>query len=526
MLNLILTAFGEHELARILDSVTHLSDIQILEVGSEHAALEATERGITVAVVARWDSLPTAQQLESIQRLVNLKIPAIPVYSGVAGYEQARLAALHAGAIDCLRWESLDRRLPLLLELFATRGRQREQEVVRSVQAMADDGLVLASPAMTELFHRLARVAPLGSTILLTGETGVGKSTIARWIHQQSARKDQPFVDVPCAALPGNLAESELFGHVRGAFTSADRDHVGKFTVAGKGTLLLDEIDCLPLEVQGKLLRAVERREYERVGSTVTENFRARLIVATNRPLEEEVAAGRFRSDLYYRLGVMAFRVPSLRERTEAIEPLAEALVAQFARQHARRVHGISPAALATLKEYAWPGNIRELRNALDYAVAVAMGQQVQWSDLPEQIRQHSGLSTIAQNPIAQPSIAHPPVAQPAHASPAAQPTAPQPRLNSPSDEPLISHSRTGNSLTGNSLTGNPQAAGQVNQLAEARTEAERAVLLAALRQNNYNRTKTAATLGISRVTLYKRLERFQILAEVPDSRWPVARSG
>jgi DNA-binding NtrC family response regulator len=320
----------------------------------------------------------------------------------------------------------------------------------------------------------------------------VGKTTLARWVHNQSSRRDEPFLDVACAALPSTLIESELFGHVRGAFTSADRDQRGKLRAAGCGTLLLDEVDCLPIDVQAKLLRAVEQRLFEPVGSSKSEKLLARLVVASNRPLDQEVAAGRFRSDLYYRLSVLEFRVPPLRERLDAVLSMAEAFVRQFAASHGRSVTGISVAASQALLDYSWPGNIRELRNAMDHAVALSTGSQLQWSDLPEAVRRGGAAAAVAVTA--------------GHASPAL-PLASQPA------GPLVAGPQVSGAgcLESNELSGATARLAGGNQLQAIREKAERDLLLATLARNNNNRSKTAAELGISRVTLYKRLERLGI---------------
>src|SRR5262249_42272148 len=220
------------------------------------------------------------------------------------------------------------------------------------------------------------------------GETGTGKTRLARLIHELSPRRDQPFLAVNCAALPASLMESEMFGHVRGAFTGADRDRSGKFAEAGSGTLLLDEIDALPLTLQAKLLRVVEERAFEPVGSNKSQAMQARLVVASNRCLEEEAAAGRFRADLYYRLDVVSFFLPPLRDPSDLIRPLVGPLVAEFAARNGRAVSGVSAEALEALEAYGWPGNIRELRNVVERGVALCPGAQVELEDLPAALRQ------------------------------------------------------------------------------------------------------------------------------------------
>jgi DNA-binding NtrC family response regulator len=235
---------------------------------------------------------------------------------------------------------------------------------------------------------QVRRVAPLDLTVLLTGESGSGKSRLARLIHDLSPRRGEPFVAVDCAALSPGLTESELFGHARGAFTGAARDRGGKLAAAGAGTLLLDEVNSLPLALQGRLLRAVEDRVYEPLGTDRLLPVRARVIAAANVPLEEEVRAGRFRADLYHRLNVVAFRVPALRERPGGIVPLAEAFLREGAARGGRAdLAGFSAAAAGLLEAYPWPGNVRELRNAVDRAAALCPGGEVGVDDLPDPVR-------------------------------------------------------------------------------------------------------------------------------------------
>lgn len=298
MLQLLLVGFPNTEFLFVQKLIKSINSLRVLNIHSSGDVLATTARGPTVAVVCWRNEASTEAELEQVQRLTLLKIPCIVVASP-AFPNRARLSCFDDGFMGVVSSQSIATRLFPLLEMFIGRANIMSSHLHAKVAKLQESGLFFDSPEIRELLARLDRVAALGSTILLTGETGVGKSTIARWIHNQSARAGAPFVDIPCAAIPSNLVESELFGHVRGSFTSADRDHVGKFKAAGKGSVLLDEVDCLPLEAQGKLLRAVERREFEPVGSTVTEKLEARLIVASNRPLETEVAEGRFRSDLY-----------------------------------------------------------------------------------------------------------------------------------------------------------------------------------------------------------------------------------
>src|SRR5947199_6411152 len=217
-------------------------------------------------------------------------------------------------------------------------------------------------------------VAPADSTVLIQGETGTGKEVIARSIHNLSSRKGQAFVKVNCAAIPLGLLESELFGHEKGSFTGAIAQRLGRFELADKGTLFLDEIGDIPQELQPKLLRVLQEREFERLGSTRTQRVDVRVVAATNRNLEEMVAGGTFRNDLYYRLDVFPITLPPLRERPEAVPPLVRYFVQKFARRMNKRIETIPADAMTALSRYAWPGNVRELENAIERAVILTSG--------------------------------------------------------------------------------------------------------------------------------------------------------
>jgi DNA-binding NtrC family response regulator len=244
-----------------------------------------------------------------------------------------------------------------------------------------------ATPALWRLGEHLAVAAAHDIPVLITGETGTGKSFLARVLHENSPRKDHGFLVVPCGALMPHLIESELFGHVRGAFTGADRDRKGRFSAAGKGTLFLDEIDSLGLEQQANLLRVIETGEFEAVGSTQTQVCAARIIAASSGNLEEAVASGKFRQDLYYRLAGMAFQLPPLRERPGDIPLLVRGLVARFNRKFNKGLFDIDPEVLAALQVQPWVGNIRELENRLLQAVLHSSGAMLRVEHLPPFLR-------------------------------------------------------------------------------------------------------------------------------------------
>jgi transcriptional regulator with PAS, ATPase and Fis domain len=241
---------------------------------------------------------------------------------------------------------------------------------------------------MRRLVDLARRIASVDSTVLITGETGTGKERIARFVHEESGRCKGPFIAVNCGAIAETLLESELFGHVRGAFTGATHDRIGLFEAATGGTLLLDEIGEISPGMQVKLLRALQEREVRRVGENSSRPFDVRVIAATNSELTKEIKAARFRRDLYYRLNIIELHVPPLRDRREDILPLARILLAEAAGRLKRKVIGLSPRAADQLIRYDWPGNVRELENAMERAVAVTRSSRTELEDLPEEVRQ------------------------------------------------------------------------------------------------------------------------------------------
>ena len=250
-------------------------------------------------------------------------------------------------------------------------------------------GAIACSPAMQRIFQMVDTLRHSEAGVLISGESGTGKEVVARAIHQHSPRSNGPFIAVNCGALPGELLESELFGHVRGAFTGAVRDRIGRFELASKGTLFLDEIGDLPALLQVKLLRVLQERQYERVGESNARTTDARIIAATNVELPVALRQGRLREDLYYRLCVVPIEVPPLRERREDISPLASYLLGRVTSQHGL-VRRLSPQAMRLLLDYSWPGNVRELANVMEYAGAVSKIETILPEDLPENIRHPS----------------------------------------------------------------------------------------------------------------------------------------
>jgi len=261
-------------------------------------------------------------------------------------------------------------------------GDRLERENAYLQEAIAEahgfEGIVGESPALRAVLRKVQQVAPVETTVLLTGETGTGKELVARALHQGSPRRDRPLIKVNCGAIPQGVVESELFGHEKGAFTGALQRRIGRFELAHQGTLFMDEVGELPLDVQVKLLRVLQEQEFERVGSHHTQRVDVRLVAATNRDLEQEVGQQRFRADLYYRLNVFPIRIPPLRERPSDISLLVKHFLGQFQRKLAKPLKGVTPDSMARLEGYAWPGNIRELQNVLERACVLSPGPVVE----------------------------------------------------------------------------------------------------------------------------------------------------
>jgi DNA-binding NtrC family response regulator len=422
--------------------------------------------------------------------------------------EQA-LALARLGVAECLSRPLDLGRLSYLIDAWTIEARYAPRKSpspavgAGEVHGLGDESPFLFVPdtRMGRMIDQIKRIAPLETSVMLGGETGTGKTHLAGVIHRLSPRRDQPFLTINCGALAANLLESELFGHVKGAFTGADAERTGKLAAVGRGTLFLDEIDSLPPELQAKLLRVVEERAFEPVGSNRMMRLRARLIVASNRPLEREVAAGRFRADLYYRFNVVAFEMPPLRERRPLIPALARSLLAEFASRTGRRIDAIAPEAMQALLAHSWPGNIRELRNVIERAVALCPGDVIGLDDLPDHFHQ------IAPATAPEPS---PPTELPSAPGHASSPTLAAPgvtsRLSSPepstlpfaasvADQPVIDRSFWGRSA-----------------LAETKDQAELWLITRALERHGQNRLRAASELGISRMTLYKKLHKYGMM--------------
>jgi two-component system, NtrC family, response regulator AlgB len=315
-----------------------------------------------------------------------LAVIVITAYSSI----ETAVLAIQRGAFDYLAKPFKPAQIAQLLERIANT-RQMEIRIAELEGELARPGTEIevektSSPEMQRLIELAKKGAASDATLLMLGESGTGKSVLARQIHRWSARAREPFVTVSCPSLSRDLLESELFGHVKGAFTGAVGNTWGKVAAADRGTLFLDEIGELPLEIQPKLLRLLQEREYERVGEAKIRMADVRVIAATNRDLKAAVASGAFREDLLYRLDVISFHLPPLRERPGDILALAESQLQRLVRQTGRRVTGFSEAARRALERYPWPGNLRELRNVIERATILAAGEEIDVTDLPSSV--------------------------------------------------------------------------------------------------------------------------------------------
>jgi two-component system nitrogen regulation response regulator NtrX len=350
-------------------------------VSTGEACLDRVTRGpVDLIVLDVW--MPGMDGLATLAKLRDRQVDAAVVLISGHGNIESAVKAIKLGAFDFVEKPlSLDK--TLLVVRNALRQRRLEDEN-RALRAQVDRprSMVGESQPMRQLREQVAMAAPSNGRVLIYGENGTGKELVARTVHSLSRRRNGPFVEVNCAAIPEELIESELFGHVRGAFTGAVADRRGKFELADGGTIFLDEIADMSLKTQAKVLRVLQEQTMEQVGGTTRIKVDARVLAATNKDLQAEIRAGQFREDLYFRLNVIPVFVPPLRERREDVPLLAEHFMSEFAREYGRRPKQFADTALAVLQQYSWPGNVRELRNAIERLVIMVPGDVISAEDV------------------------------------------------------------------------------------------------------------------------------------------------
>jgi two-component system nitrogen regulation response regulator NtrX len=391
--------------------------------------------------------MPGRDGLETLAEIKRLRPEATVVMISGHGTIETAVKATRLGAYDFIEKPlSLEKTLLTVTRALEHARLERENAALRERLAQRSE-IIGESPAIRTLREQIATAAPSNGRVLIYGENGSGKELVARAIHAQSARRDHPFVEVNCAAIPEDLIESELFGHEKGAFTGALTRRRGRFELADRGTLFLDEIGDMSLKTQAKVLRALEEQAFERVGGRETIKVDVRVIAASNRRLETLIAEGRFREDLFYRLNVIPIEVPPLRERREDIPLLVDHFIRVFCAENGKRIKTLSGEALAYFLAYDWPGNVRELRNVVERLVIMTPRDVIGAEDLPLPLR---------------------------------------PRDAAPAET-------------------------RERSLREARDNFERAYILAELRANDWNMTRTAERLGIERSHLYRKLKAYNI---------------
>jgi nitrogen regulation protein NR(I) len=392
----VLIVDDELNIRRVLAAMLAREGYEVTTAENGEQALAVLQK-TPVHVVVTDLVMPRLGGMELLQR-VGAEFPDVPVIMITAhGTVDSAVSALKAGAFDYITKPFEQEELKKVIAK-ATRAHDLERQNVHPAGDGERPPLVGQSPAMRQVDEIVSKVADSPSTVLITGESGTGKELIARELHQRSSRRDKPLIKVNCAAIPKDLVESELFGYEKGAFTGAVGSKPGRFELADGGTLFLDELGEIPLEMQVKLLRALQESEFERVGGIKTIHVDVRLIAATNRDLKALIADGRFREDLYYRLAVVPISLPPLRERKGDIPLLVSHFIAKYDRRLGKKVEGVDDEAMQVLLGYAWPGNIRELENLMERSVLFADGRIIEGSSLPDALREKAA---GAQTPIA-----------------------------------------------------------------------------------------------------------------------------
>lgn len=431
------------------------------------------------------------------------------------GSAESAVEALRLGACDYITKPIVDVELRMSLErAMRQRALLSENEALKTRLAPSNalSNVAGSDPRMQKVYELVRAVAASKTTVLMSGESGTGKSLIAHAIHDHSPRKHKPFVEISCGSIPETLLESELFGHVKGAFTGAHADKTGRFLAANHGTIFLDEINSASPGMQLKLLRVLQERRFEPVGSTQTIEVDVRVILASNQPLEALVASGQFRQDLYYRINVVKIELPPLRERVGDIEQLSDLFLAKHAKELGRQIVGFTSEAIDALRRYAYPGNVRELQNIIERAAVLARGQTITLDDLPSHV-----LAGAVQS-------GHPQSERGVSALRTAVDSAfvgPNTLIGASSNSrvqqqvPAFATAATANEQGMLRVHGSAESDPWVPMtLEEALREPERRIIMKALQANAWNRQKTSDQLGINRTTLYKKMKAYGLLGD------------
>jgi DNA-binding NtrC family response regulator len=463
MADRVLVVDDEQSLRKVLAATLQREGYEVQVASDGEEALVALDRDgadvvVTDLVMPKMDGL-------SLLRKVVVSYPDVPVIVVTAhGRVDSAVEAMKAGAFDFVTKPFEHAELKAIIAKAARQSDLNARNVVPDEPGRRFTEIIGKGQRMLELQQIIARVADAPSTVLIQGESGTGKELVATALHEKSSRRDRPFIKINCAAIPRELVEAELFGFERGAFTGAVQSKPGRFELADGGTLFLDEIGEIPIEMQVKLLRAIQESEFERVGGVKTTRVEVRLIAATSRDLSKEIVAGRFREDLYYRLNVVPVHLPPLRERRDDIALLVEHFRQKYNARLKKNVERIEEDALSALAGYSWPGNIRELENVLERTILFADRPVIRAADLPPSLRNR-------------PPGAH------EDAAPAA--------------------------------SGLPSAPGPLKEIVKEQVQAiERDLIVRGLEVTNGNVTRTAKLLKISRKSLQMKMKEFGLRGE------------
>ena len=453
----ILVIDDEAEIRRSVRMILEYEGYDVLEAASGPEGLAMIERE-TPDLVFLDIKMPGLDGLEALQRIrqSNEALPVV-IISGHATVSTA-VEATKLGAFDFIEKPLASERVLVTIRNALDQTRLQNENRTLKRAAEARHQMVGESPGLRQVWDAIKRAAPTNATVLLLGESGVGKELVARSIHRNSLRSRERFIQVNCAAIPEELIESELFGHEKGSFTGATEKQIGKFEQADRGTIFLDEVGDMSAKTQAKVLRVLQEGEVERLGSARTIKVDVRVIAATNKDLELEIEKGTFREDLYFRLSVIPIRVPPLRDRREDVPALVRHFVDLFSRENNRKPQRFTPAALEFLQKARWKGNVRELRNTVERLLIMTPGDSIDVDDLRDVVRAD------------------------------AKPQAGAPAEANDRDRP--------------------------GTLREFKESAERAFLVEKLRENAWNISKTAEVIGTPRSNLYKKLEQYAISQE------------